>query len=593
MPIQQKELTSMTDVLYHRGPDGEGHWISESGKVGLGHRRLAIIDLSSNGAQPMTYDQGRFVITYNGEIYNYLELREELEKRGVIFKTQTDTEVLLALYALEGAECLDRLDGMFAFAIWDNQNETLFCARDRFGEKPFFYHMDRDNLIFGSEIKALWAAGIEKVPDNKRIYNYLVFSAIEDANDRASTFYKSILQLEPAHQMTINKNGKVIKKKYWNLQLNIENLSFKKADERFYELFESSIYKRLRADVPVGSSLSGGLDSSSIVALIDKIKGKGQIQKTFSARFKNSKYDEGKYMKEIISSTNVQPHFTWPDAKIMVDEIDKIYYHQDEPFISSSIIAQWEVMKLTKENNVTVLLDGQGADEILAGYTSYFDTYFRELYLNDKERLRLEIQHFEKLHETTFNDGMSFKLRAKYPETIRKLGNFRRTYVSQSIPVLSSLNKDFLNTYKSSVSPFFKEFNNLNEALRFSTAVMGISQLLRYADRNSMAFSLEVRLPFLSHLLVEFLFSLPPDYKIFEGWTKYILRKSVQKLLPSPIAWRKDKIGYRPPEQKWLNEPKGQELIMDSVNTLKQNKLLNKPLATENWKYIMIAKLLS
>ena len=582
----------MTEAMRHRGPDDEGNWVGDSDKIGLAHRRLSIIDLSHNGVQPMHYADDRYVITFNGEIYNYIELRQELKKKGMTFKTQTDTEVLLAIYAQKKQDCLKDLDGMFAFAIWDKKEQTLFCARDRFGEKPFFYYLDDNKFVFSSEIKALFAYGLKKSPDKRRIYNYLVFSAIEDVNNKHSTFYKNICQLEPAHYLLLDSKGVVKKQKYWELNIKSEISTFEEASGRFYQLFTSSINRRLRADVPVGSSLSGGLDSSSIVMLIDRMKENGQIQKTFSARFKNYVFDEGKYMNEVIESTDVEPHFVWPNSLSLIDELDRVFYHQDEPFISSSIIAQWEVMKLAKENNVTVLLDGQGADEILAGYTSYFDTYFRELYLSDRKKLNNEKKEFEQLHATEFNAGLSFKLRAKYPGLVRRLGAAKRNFLSSSNAILRSLNNDFLYEFKGEESPFMKEFNNLNEALKFSVSEIGISQLLRYADRNSMAFSREVRLPFLSHDLVEFLFSLPPDYKIFHGWTKYILRKSMEKLLPSAINWRKDKIGYRPPEKQWLSEPRAQELIKDSIQILNKNRILDQPLKGEEWKYIMIAKLL-
>ena len=337
--IQLRDLKIMTNALLHRGPDGEGHWINKTREIGFGHRRLAIIDLSEEAKQPMHFANSRYTLTFNGEIYNYIELKENLKKKGIKFKSNSDTEVLLALYDEKKEECLQDLDGMFAFAIWDEQEKTLFCARDRFGEKPFFFYKDSDKFVFGSEMKALWAYGIPRIPNREQVFNYLGYGLVTNPQKKSDTFFKDIYRLEPAHYLIIKKDGKLTKKQYWDIDLNKKlDISLEQATEKFYELLETSIQRRLRSDVPVGSSLSGGLDSSTIVTIIDKLKGKNQIQKTFSARFANFEKDEGEYMQAVINACNVEPHFTWLEADELLSQIDKVFYHQKNLLIPIALL---------------------------------------------------------------------------------------------------------------------------------------------------------------------------------------------------------------------------------------------------------------
>ena len=280
--VQLSQLKSMTDAIVYRGPDGEGHWINAASTVGFGHRRLSIIDLGEGGHQPMHY-QDRYSITFNGEIYNYIELKKELQAKGYAFRSESDTEVLLALYTEYGEELLEHLDGMFSFAIWDEKEQVLFCARDRFGEKPFFYFLDDKQFVFGSEMKEIWAYGIEKDIKKCRIESFVMQGAVKDSNDITSTFYNGINKLDAAHYLKIERNQKVTIKRYWSLD-NIKvnyNISFDEAVIKYRELFETSVKVRLRSDVPVGSSLSGGIDSSTIVGLVDQYKKDGQLQKVF------------------------------------------------------------------------------------------------------------------------------------------------------------------------------------------------------------------------------------------------------------------------------------------------------------------------
>ena len=404
--INNDSLKRMTDALAHRGPDGDGHWISTNNKVGLGHRRLSIIDLSNEADQPMHY-MNRYSIVFNGEIYNYIELRSTLLKNGYSFSTSSDTEVLIAYYDWKKKDCLKDLDGMFAFAIYDNKENKLFCARDRFGEKPFYYHYKKDKgFYFASEMKALWAFGVEKQVNESFIYNYISNGNIVDPLQPTHTFYKNIVNLQPASYLEVDINNLQVEiNKYWDIDIGhrSELKSLDDIQSQFYALLEESINRRLRSDVPVGSSLSGGLDSSLIVCMINKLNDGKINQNTFSARFPDFKKDEGKYMDMVINKTNVSPHFVFPDPAGFIYNIEKLFYHQEEPFGSASIYAQYCVMQLAKEKNVTVLLDGQGADEILAGYHAYFPVYLNETRKQDKKTYKLEKAAYEEMYANTFN----------------------------------------------------------------------------------------------------------------------------------------------------------------------------------------------
>lgn len=530
--VEESQLKAMTDAIIHRGPDGEGHWLNTQKTIGLGHRRLSIIDLSDQGKQPMHFGEGRYTIVFNGEIYNYIELRAMLEKEGYRFVSESDTEVLLAIYDHKKEKCLDDLDGMFAFAIWDARERQLFCARDRFGEKPFHYYHDQRQFVFASEIKQFWAYGIRKSANEQRLQSFLISGDINDHADPGATFYTSINKLDAAHYMIITLDGQVKTQRYW--QINILNPTFKGGPEdaasEFLGLLTESVKIRLRSDVPVGSSLSGGLDSSSIVMLIDRLKENNSEQNIFSARFKDFEKDEGKHIEAVVASCrNVNAYSVWPDQDYFLHNLERVTYHQDEPYMSASIVAQYAVMELAAKNNVTVLLDGQGADEYLAGYQSQYATYLNQLFYHKKEQYGIEYQAYSALHESN-----PF-LNQEDGETMRmKLGRIKRKVLKQDMPISNDA---------------------LRKQLKYDTQVAGLKDLLRYADRNSMAHSREVRLPFLSHKLVEFAFTLPDNFKLRNGWSKYILRLTMQNILPNNICWRKDKIGYEPPQESWLEVP--------------------------------------
>jgi asparagine synthase (glutamine-hydrolysing) len=602
-PVTINELKLMSDAIMHRGPDGEGQWLNSASKVGLAHRRLSIIDLSEQANQPMHYANGRYTIAFNGEIYNYIELKKELVAKGYEFKTQSDTEVLMALYDLKKEHCLSDLDGMFAFAIWDEKEQQLFCARDRFGEKPFYYHNSNNRFYFASEMKALFAAGVQKKLSDKRLYYYLSYNTVEDPFDNSSTFFNNIFQLEPSHYLVIKSGGNIIKKKYWDINVSEDkSITFDAAVTKFYSLFETSIKRRLRSDVPVGSSLSGGLDSSSIVLLIDSLKEKGQTQKTFSARFKNFAKDEGEHMQAVIDKAkHVEAFYTWPTEDVLINEIDKIMFHQEEPFGGASILAQWEVMKLAKQNNVTVLIDGQGADEILAGYKPLYISYLNQLFPTNRKLYRQEAQKFEEFNGMKHSLSFTTKMMMMHPSTFKNVSQLyksisgKKTTTNVPVPFVGEYNKEFLNEVLSFKPPVFIENNdNLKRSQLNIIQKKGFQSLLRFADRNSMAFQRELRLPFLSHELVEFAFTLPDEFKIHQGWTKYIQREAMKGILPESITWRKDKIGYEPPEKNWLENTKVKEIVAESKNKLADEKITGSDSNKfSDWKNIMVAKMLN
>lgn len=590
----------MTKAVEHRGPDGDGHWINPDGKIGLGHRRLAIIDLSREADQPMKYLDGRYSLIFNGEIYNYIELKERLIKKGYQFKTTSDTEVLLALFDEKKERCLDDLDGMFAFAIWDEKEQKLFCARDRFGEKPFYYAIKDGAFYFASEMKALWAAGIRRETNNKMLFNYLLNGILYNPNDLSETFFEGITKLKAGHFFYITPDDVMpAPKKYWNINYAKTPAIISETDaiEGFRELFFESISRRLRSDVTVGSSLSGGLDSSAVVCVIDRLReNSAQKQATFSARFPGFAKDEGKFMQLVIDQTRVDPHFVFPDENGLIEDFETLCRHQEEPFGSASIYAQFCVMRLAKENDVTVLLDGQGADEILAGYLPYFTYYFKQLRRENKMLYKTEKKAYDGIHNVPEVSGIKNIggqiLQNYFPPALQtKIRRFKKKFASRSRPFL---NQDFFREYAG--EDFYLNFDyarSLNHALYQSTLQGGLEELLRYADRNSMAHSREVRLPFLSHKLVEFIFELPDNFKIRNGVTKSLMRISLADILPAGIINRMDKIGYEPPQANWLKIPAITEKVSASVNNLIDNKILDKEAikTSENsdtaWKLLM------
>lgn len=565
--IKLRDLKMMTDAIAHRGPDGEGQWVNDEGSVGLGHRRLSILDLSEAGSQPMHYRE-RYSIVFNGEIYNYVELRDQLEAKGYIFRSGTDTEVIMAAYDAKGKACLADFDGMFAIALYDKQKRELFCARDRFGEKPFFYYCTHETFIFGSEMKTIWTQNIPKTLSDIAVYNYIV-SNKPVGETRSATFYKDIYQLNPSHSMTISiDNLKVNQERYWKLSTEQRSIKVEDAIEQFQSLFSQSISRRLRSDVPVGSSLSGGLDSSMVVGYM--AANKNITQNTFSAAFPGFEKDESHFQSMMVDRIKTNHHVTSPDMATNLSNIDKILFHHEEPFSSLSIAVQYEVFKLARANNVTVLLDGQGADEILAGYSYFTFSYLRELALKGKIGTAMYVAN--KAADKQAKSRAYFLGGAMSTMVPKKIVDRYKSGDQSTAKAL--LNPDFAKQFADLEETDLEIYNSLNDALDHRTNIFGLDQLLRYCDRNAMAHGVEVRLPFLNHDLVEFIFSLPSGMKIYNGWTKWIARKAAHSYVPEEIIWRKEKVAYESPDN-FLFGQRNDNNTLPFVNSKELDRYLN------------------
>jgi len=596
--ITRERLQKMTDAIAHRGPDGEGVWINGSGLTGLGHRRLAIIDLSPAGSQPMHY-LDRYTIVHNGEIYNYLELRNLLVSKGYSFRSRSDTEVILAAYDHYGPDCLQYFDGMFAFAIWDEKEGKLFLARDRFGEKPLFFYRDAGQFLFASEMKALWAAGVRKESNKRMIFNFITIGYTQNPANGSETFYNGISKL-PARSFLLYDaaTGDMKTSLYWDIQIeNSGTPGEENVLRQFRGLLSASVNKRLRSDVPLGTSLSGGLDSSSIIACMCGQQTPVQDVRTFSAVFPGFEKDESPFIRLVTDYFSLDNYTTTPGAHDLIRDFERLVYHQEEPFLSSSIYSQFKVFELAGRHQVKVLLDGQGADELLAGYHKYYHWYWQELYRKDKKSFALEL---EAARESGVYDRWTWRnrLAANLPVYAGIFLKKKRTAQQRKSKDLS---KDLIENFGVSYYDI-PHFDKLSGILYYNTFMNGMEELLRYADRNSMAHGVEVRLPFLNHELVEFLFSLPSHFKIREGWTKWLLRVSMEDVLPKEIVWRKDKTGYEPPQQEWMRDPVLQEYIHEARRSLVkadilQASALHKKIqpqdahAAENndWRYLVTA----
>ncbi|MFI5154258.1 MAG: asparagine synthase (glutamine-hydrolyzing) [Chitinophagales bacterium] len=596
-------LKKMTNTLSHRGPDGEGFWVSENVHAGFGHRRLSIIDLSPAAGQPM-HLKARYSIVYNGELYNYIELREELKKRGYHFSTQSDTEVLLSAFDFYREDCLRLFDGMFAFAIWDNDEKTLFAARDRFGEKPFYYSLDEKEFCFASERKALWANGTQKKINYPLLLNYLVLGQTETPLDKTINYFQNLYSLPPAHFIKVFANDSSLQmQQYWDCNKEARHkVSESEAIERFKDLFTISLKRRLRSDVKTGTSLSGGLDSSSVVALMKKLQPDNTPIESFSAVFPGFHKDESSYISLVSETLGLDNLKISPGADDFIREFDKLCHIQEEPFSSSNVYVQYKVYESAVSHGVKVLLDGQGADETLAGYTKYFPWFLQEL-------IRYRFRSFPpewraiKSNQQSISWGLKNYLAAWFPAQAAIQLEKREL---RKLKFQPDIHRDFREHWLDRQTLFKPIVLKLNDILYFNSFQSGLEELLRYADRSSMANGREVRLPFLNHELVEFIFELPSQYKIKEGWTKWILRKAMENELPEKIVWRKDKVGFEPPQKVWMEQKIMQEYIQEAKRKLVSEKILKPEVlskkiqpqdahAAENydWRYLVAAGCMS
>ena len=576
------KVRSMCDSLAHRGPDGEGFWSSNDGTIHLGHRRLSIIDLSEKGTQPMTFNQ-RYTITFNGEIYNYQALKKELITAGYQFFSTSDTEVVLAAYDYWKEKCLVYFDGMFAFALYDIETEELFCARDRFGEKPFYYTLVDGVFYFASEIKAFWAIELEKKINKHMMYLFLVEDLVENPTNTKDTFYEGIYQLDPASYFYFGKNSQQPEvKKYWEISIaeGQNKLTFDTSIAQFQELFNKAVASRTVADVTVGCSLSGGLDSSSIVATIAQTN---NSVPTFSARFEDFKKDEGTYIELVSNHFQTKQHNKWITSSNFEEQFERLLYYQDEPFQSGSIFAQYCVYETAKNEGVKVVIDGQGADELLGGYDKDFSVYVRELIFNNNDFQQFVAQ-IKAHHGTTIQVRKLDLFALKYPKTFQLVIALKNR-IWTKIP--TGIAAPFHAKYAPN-KPVFYRHKALKESLKYELTIQGLPKLLRFADRNAMAHSVESRLPFLSPELVAFVYHLNSEHFLHQGWSKALLRSAMKNNLPEKIIQRKDKIGFEAPHDKWLKTTSMQRRIEESRKLLIEKGYITEKY-TDSWKIVIAA----
>lgn len=531
-------IEDFLNVMRHRGPDDEGYvavsaeiFKSYRGKetiksleslpeIGelvnanllLAHRRLSIIDLTADGHQPLVEKSGDYIISFNGEIYNYLELRQELTNLGIEFQTKTDTEVIIKSWIVWGHNCFSKFNGMWAIAIWNNITKKLTLSRDRFGVKPLYITKSDGCIYFASEIKSLLSLkNIKFEPNKNTIKKYLNSCFI---NTDSSTFWDSIEEVLPGVILEIDNKGIIKTKNYFNLEVNENKYNLKSANEQFKKLFESSLHLRMRSDVEVGSLLSGGLDSTTIVAGLNEIK-KLDFErfKTFSAVFDEEEFSEEQYIKQTNEKYNLDGIFIKPDVNFLKSDMEKLFFHIEEPFRSLSLYSQYKIYQVIKDKtNVKVVLNGQGADELFAGYTSHYYYYFKDLLkLSKFKKAKAEIKKFKE--------------------------NRNLSWMHVFYKLLKIIITDFRTDFEQ-----FLVFNVKKSPLR---------EYLKYDDRTSMSSSIEARNPFLDFRLVEFAFQLEKDCKINNFQNKIIVRNYARGKAATSIVERLDKMGFISPQEIW------------------------------------------
>jgi len=533
--IDKEDFKVFNDKVAHRGPDFSKIEIYECSNkyVALGHRRLSIIDLKNQSNQPMHYKS--YVLVFNGEIYNYLELKKELEINGIIFETKSDTEVLLKSYIFWGEKCLEKFNGMFSFVIFDKDKMQLFFARDRFGIKPLYYFINNENFYFASEIKQFTSLkNFQPVGNINCIGNFINNRYLDYSEE---TFFKNIFQVRGGEAGFLDiKNLKFNKYRWYDISKSND-----KKSESFLELFKKSIQLRLRSDVEIGSCLSGGIDSSSIVCVADKemskIKKKNYTIQTFTSCFKEKRYDERDFVEITKKFTSIKSHYVFPNGNSFFKDIEKIVYYQDEPFPSGSIYAQNCIFKDASMNGIKVMLDGQGADELFCGYSEiFYPTYFKSLTL------------LKKISEIVNSSNKKRILKFFLKEIISQNNKKNPSYIKKKYQ------DKFQNTFdclKSHIDYFINYH---------------LPALLHYEDRNSMRYSIEARLPFLDYKLVEFGYHTDDYKKIGSGIGKKIIREALKGITPDKILNNKLKKGFGTPQRKWIDENK--YIIIDSIKKL-------------------------
>lgn len=594
-PIQDdKVIRKMNLAIKHRGPDGDGSLLHK--KTALGHVRLSIIDLNRSANQPMLSNDGRLVLSFNGEIYNYKALKKELKEYP--FKTNSDSEVILAAYQKWGKDCLCELNGMFSFVIYDKDSQTLFGARDPFGVKPFYYCKTNEFFAFSSEIKGLLSINKISPKLNEGVfYDFIAFNRTDHLEESC---FKGVNNLRPGHcfKLNVEKNEIKFKKWYSGSSYDLSNKSYGEIKNSLKKKLIIATKLHLVSDVEVGSALSGGIDSSSIVGLIRSIEENKRIN-VFSAVYDQSwEKDEKIYIDKVVKEKNLDANFVRPNAEGLLMDLESLIYQQEEPVSTASVFAAWSVCKEAKSNKIKVLLNGQGADEIF-GYDYMAAYYFKELLYSFKWwGLFREIYFFIKKQSS-----VNFTLKLFVFLLMPKIVKNRLLRFSNSI-----INIDFFQKYNAE-SKFNSEFfnvKNLNASAR-KHLEMKLHHLLRFEDKSSMMFGVETRIPFLEKDLVDFVLNIPSKFKILDGSIKHVLKDAAKGFIPKMIYDRNNKIGYETPMAKWMrsdsfkkeiekmlessNQPMKKYLNLSFIKKIWKKHLLNKgDFSSEIWKYFYLTK---
>lgn len=586
--VSIEEVKKMTDTLIHRGPDAEGQFVLDN--LGLGHRRLSIIDLSDQGKQPMESHDGRYVISFNGEVYNYIELKEELKNLGGKFGNNTDTEVIMEAYRYWGKDCINRFNGMWAFVIMDKKEKRIFASRDRLGVKPFYYLNREDVFAFASEPKAI----LEIFPEERQYNSTMVYRFLKGYPEDMDklTFYKNIFQLEPATSFFYDlKSNKIEKWKYWEINADeiYENrIKGKNPVTEFKNLLEDAIKLRLRSDVQVGSSLSGGLDSSAIVGILSR-KFHEKV-KTFSSVYDDEDCNEKKYIDEVNQFADTSAYLVFPDKNTqLLKAFEKIMIHHDGPNAGASLYSAYSVYD-EAHKEVKVLMDGQGADELLGGYLHSYFARLKDILSKDTLRSKMQAMKIISIFRNEWPDKMD-----KVPLEIMRTAMGKKAasrYSHKQSKRFSKYSDLFEKEFEDSVEKAVerREGNvkgELNKELYYQLMQSTLPEILHNVDGNSMAFSLEVRLPFLDYRVVEFCMALDGKYKIKNQWTKWILRKSCKSYLPQKVLYRTNKMGFPAPFGRWLKESEEKEKMKKLIFSFGNRGIVNKEAIEEYYRQHM------
>ncbi|MBD1940406.1 asparagine synthase (glutamine-hydrolyzing) [Microcoleus sp. FACHB-68] len=559
--LDSAALQRMTKAISHRGPDDEGFYFAQSSGTGLGHRRLSILDLSPLGHQPMTYENSGLWIVFNGEIYNFIEIRTELEQKGYRFCSDSDTEVILAAYLEWGKNAFAKFNGMWALALYDENRKELLLCRDRYGIKPLYYHLDKQQLVFGSEYKVFWAVARElSVSWDLRGIKTALGSAFY-LESSGFTLLEKVRNLLPGHYLVANESGVEVHQWWRTLDHLVEvPATLEEQAEQLEELFRDACRLRLRSDVPVGTSLSGGIDSSSVVVMLSDLAYSGEVgeraskswQKTFIHSFKGTSFDETDYADIAANAADAEKIYVTADPDELLKRLDSILY-AFESIYPGMPDSGWRVYKSQRENGVIVSLDGHGADEMLGGYgfyvtaamedSSVFSSRFWSLLEQQRQMLGDMVPRYFTI-QTILKSRSWIKANKELAKKI--LGNL-------------SLNSKFLSEEAHKLEGYDKlktelplRWDALNQSLYQDFHHIILPRILKNFDLMSMAHGIEVRMPFMDYRLINYVFSLPSSSKIGEGYTKLVLRKAMSNLLPDPIRLRQTKFGFNSPLTQWL-----------------------------------------